>query len=261
MAGDWVPVRTDLASTREVLEIAAATGLDRFHVSGLLVAFWSWFQSQSESGHLSLKSPDKILPQVVGGSREFWKAVEKTGWIYQDSDGFGIPNPDRWNGTTTKARLGEVLRKRIHRAKKKAETPAAIVPDLSGHPPEVIGTCPTPQNTEDSIQKDNILPAAPPKTKEKPKRQPDPMFEALAEVCRIDWHLCTEDQRGELNQSVGILRGEGHTPAEITVFGRWWYQGDWRGKKGQAPTPSQVRDTWQNAFVTAGTKRKAVIPG
>lgn len=92
-------------------------------------------------------------------------------------------------------------------------------------------------------------------------RQRDLLFEAVAEVCRVDWNLCTNKQRGELNQTVGILREQGHTPAEVQVFARWWAAVDWRGKKGQAPTPSQVRENWQNAFVTATTKRKAVIPG
>jgi len=85
----------------------------------------------------------------------------------------------------------------------------------------------------------------------KPEDQPrtrDELFESLASLCRIDWKLCTVEQRGALNQTVGILRKEGHTAIEVQQVGEWWWKSDWRGKQGQAPTPSQVREVWMQAF-------------
>lgn len=79
----------------------------------------------------------------------------------------------------------------------------------------------------------------------------DELFESLASLCRIDWKLCTGEQRGALNQTVGMLRKAGHTPEAVTRVGEWWWKSDWRGKQGQAPTPSQVREVWMQAFEAA----------
>jgi len=80
-------------------------------------------------------------------------------------------------------------------------------------------------------------------------KRKDELFESVASLCRIDWKLCTAEQRGALNQTCGILRKEGHTPEEVRQFGQWWWKSDWRGRQGQAPTPSQIREMWQQAFI------------
>jgi uncharacterized protein YdaU (DUF1376 family) len=80
------------------------------------------------------------------------------------------------------------------------------------------------------------------------ERQPDPLFESLASLCRINWKVCTDAQRGALNQTCGILRKQGHTAEEVESVGQWWWRTDWRGKQGQAPTPAQIRDVWEQAM-------------
>lgn len=69
-------------------------------------------------------------------------------------------------------------------------------------------------------------------------------FGALAEVCHIDLQTITQKLRGMLNQTDKILRKAGTTPKHIEAFGDWWYKSDWRGKRGEAPRPEQVRDEW-----------------
>jgi uncharacterized protein YdaU (DUF1376 family) len=81
------------------------------------------------------------------------------------------------------------------------------------------------------------------------KEKRDELFESLASVCRIDWKLCTAEQRGALNQTLGILRKEGHTALEVRQVGEWWFASDWRGRQGQAPRPDQIREVWQQAFM------------
>lgn len=72
------------------------------------------------------------------------------------------------------------------------------------------------------------------------------MFGALAKVCKINWKVATNDQKGELNQSERILRVEVEAvPEDLPEFEKWWYKHDWRGKGGSPPTPSQVREVWQ----------------
>lgn len=87
---------------------------------------------------------------------------------------------------------------------------------------------------------------SPPKPKRsKPK---DDLFESLASLCGIDWKVCTEAQRGALNQTCGVLRKAGHTAEQVGQVGQWWWKQDWRGKRGQAPTPAQVREVWRQAL-------------
>lgn len=70
-------------------------------------------------------------------------------------------------------------------------------------------------------------------------------FGALAKTCSIDWRGCTDKVRGQLNQSAGILLNKlGATPEEILAFREWWDRYDFRGQKGDAPRPHQVRDCW-----------------
>ena len=72
------------------------------------------------------------------------------------------------------------------------------------------------------------------------------MFTALAKACKIDYRIATEQQRGELNQTEKMLRTKARaSPNDLPEFEKWWYDHDWRGKKGDAPRPTQVREEWQ----------------
>lgn len=86
-------------------------------------------------------------------------------------------------------------------------------------------------------------------TAEAPTKSPDLLFDSLSSLCRINPKLCTAEQRGALNQTCGILRRAGRTAEQVETVGRWWWKSDWRGKQGQAPTPVQVREVWDQAFV------------
>jgi hypothetical protein len=70
-------------------------------------------------------------------------------------------------------------------------------------------------------------------------------FMALAEVCSIMVDLASVNQKRQLGQSAKLLREKvGAQPEDIVRFRAWWDENDWRGKKGQAPTPAQVREEW-----------------
>lgn len=92
-----------------------------------------------------------------------------------------------------------------------------------------------------------------PKPRRKSQKKPEPtekqqasrsMFAALAEVCQIDLTVLTDAQRGALNQSERKLRSAGASPDDVGEFAEWWPICDWRGQRGQAPRPHQVRETW-----------------
>lgn len=70
-------------------------------------------------------------------------------------------------------------------------------------------------------------------------------FVALAKVCQIDLGLASKTQKQQLGQSAKLLHEKAEaTPEQIDNFGTWWFSEDWRGKKGQPPTPVQVRESW-----------------
>ena len=76
-------------------------------------------------------------------------------------------------------------------------------------------------------------------------------FVALAECCSILLTVATANQKRQLGQSSKLLKKTEATPEQITLFREWWDVEDWRGKKGQAPTPAQVRAEW-GRFLESG---------
>lgn len=63
-----------------------------------------------------------------------------------------------------------------------------------------------------------------------------PMMVALADVCK----RVLKDNTPMIGRYAKQLIKSGYTPEDITYFLNWWKRNDWRGKKGQAPTPAQV---------------------
>jgi len=87
----------------------------------------------------------------------------------------------------------------------------------------------------------------PPPKEPKPPTPAQEMFTAVAELCKIDLTLVTKQDRGKLNQVAKRLRETGKTPTHIAQFARYWYAADWRGQKGQAPTPHDIPSNWGRA--------------
>jgi len=85
-------------------------------------------------------------------------------------------------------------------------------------------------------------------TTEKDLTPPQEMFEALAEVCCIDWKVAPREGgrgTGAVNHTGKVLREQGIKPAEVYDFGLWWTANDWRGKQNQPPAPAEVQSEWQ----------------
>lgn len=70
------------------------------------------------------------------------------------------------------------------------------------------------------------------------------MLAALTDVCQIDVALVTEEQQGLLIDTAYRLLEAGKKPDSIAGFGAWWFANDWRGRRGQPPTPLQLREAW-----------------
>lgn len=66
------------------------------------------------------------------------------------------------------------------------------------------------------------------------------LAQALGEVCRMDF----EKNKGRLLREAKLLHESAEILRQYYGSGSWWYQHDWRGKKGEKPTPATIRETW-----------------
>lgn len=98
-------------------------------------------------------------------------------------------------------------------------------------------------------------------TRENKEPVPEIVITTLADVCKIDRAVATKTQRDQLYQSAGILARAGakqdQAPEQIAeaieyVAGYFRHK-DWRGKKGQSPTPAVIREMWREAIDARAT--------
>lgn len=80
------------------------------------------------------------------------------------------------------------------------------------------------------------------------QKQHQAMVAALADLCEMALSAITDRDRGRMNQAARVLRDLGANPEDIARFREYWYAADWRGKKGYAPRPAQVRSEWGRAM-------------
>lgn len=119
MAGDWIPMRLDLAEDPAVLEMVELTGLDEFGVVGRLHAIWSWVSRQC-NGDVTLGALPHALARVTRVELQFIDALQQVGWLeVLEVDGrpaIRIPNYDRWLSQGAKTRQLTSRRVARHRA-------------------------------------------------------------------------------------------------------------------------------------------------
>lgn len=114
MAGDWIKVRTDLATSPKVVRMASALNADRFRTVGALHAVWCLFDAHSEDGHLegySVSTVDELI-----GYPGFSSAMVAVGWLIETATGLELPRFEDHNGASAKRRAMEADRKRTARA-------------------------------------------------------------------------------------------------------------------------------------------------
>lgn len=102
MAGDWIPMRTDLAEDPAVIGIADATGLDEGGVVGRLHRLWSWASWHTEDGDVKGVTFAWVNRHVQ--SDGFAEAMEKVGWLVSTKNGVRFPRFDEWNSQSAKKR-------------------------------------------------------------------------------------------------------------------------------------------------------------
>lgn len=116
-----------------------------------------------------------------------------------------------------------------------------------------------------STTQNGLLPKSFPKSSPKYSDQ-ELIFGYLAKICKIDLELMSRGQEKLLGRESEKFREAGIEPEEIEQFGEWWYKKDWRGKRGQSPTLSQVSECWGQFRETKNTgqqpkeKKKVIDP-
>jgi len=116
MAGDWIPVRTNLRNDPAVIALAERLGMDEDHVVGKLVKLWSWANEQTEDGN-ALGVTEKWLERYIGVTG-FAEALSEVGWLSMTNGSIVIPKFDRYNAQSSKRRLLTAKRVAEHRAQK-----------------------------------------------------------------------------------------------------------------------------------------------
>jgi hypothetical protein len=84
-----------------------------------------------------------------------------------------------------------------------------------------------------------LRPAPKPKDAPPKERPRDLLFEAVCEVCLIDWHHLTERERGKYNAAVGQIRGAGGTPDAVPI-----HAANYRAQFSTPLTPMALAGNW-----------------
>jgi hypothetical protein len=128
MAGDWIKMRTDLATDPAVFRISTITKLDRFAVVGRLHTFWVWVEQNTVDGRVDAVST-QVVDEIVGQTG-FADAMEVVGWIKIEHDTITVPHFDRHMGEGWKQRIAKNSRQKRWRDGKKdvdvSETPERL---------------------------------------------------------------------------------------------------------------------------------------
>jgi hypothetical protein len=115
MAGDWIPMRCDLADDPAVIAIAAFTDLDIDSVVGKLHRLWAWANRQTTDGNARGVTEKWIDAKV--GQNGFALAMQNSGWLKVTKSGVQFPSFDSWNSQGAKQRQLTARRVAAHKAK------------------------------------------------------------------------------------------------------------------------------------------------
>mgnify|MGYP005688408497 FL=1 len=110
-------MRTNLGNLTEVDNMSDILETDTPTVIGLLFLFWSYADDNSADGELTV-SGKAIDRRTAPG---FSDALRKVGWLAGRDGSLTLPNFNRHNGSSAKARALEAEAKRLRRAAKETE--------------------------------------------------------------------------------------------------------------------------------------------
>ena len=117
MAGEWISIDCCIATKPEILELIGETGEPAAVIVGRLTLFWAWASLNSGDG--TVKGNAATLKAVAGGEEQFWRAVQRCGWI---SFGDGVIEIHGWDDRFSKAAKSRLLaRRRLQKHRENAK--------------------------------------------------------------------------------------------------------------------------------------------
>jgi hypothetical protein len=120
MAGDWLKFEAATPDKAETLAITAAMGWDDVDLTvGKLFRVWRWFDQQTTDGNA--RSVTSALLDRIAGAPGFARAMQDAGWLIISDSGLILPNFERHNGKTAKARALSAIRTGKSKAKSNGE--------------------------------------------------------------------------------------------------------------------------------------------
>jgi hypothetical protein len=136
MAGDWIKVERTTPDKPEVVKLAEILHMDDpDFVLGKLWRFWAWADANTQDGILKTKYAHIDRVVYCPG---FARGLVSVGWLQGREGALVIPNFDRHNGNSSKARALEAEAKRIRRSlKDQSDNVSDMASDKSPTP------CPT----------------------------------------------------------------------------------------------------------------------
>lgn len=122
MAGDWIKIESVTPDKPEVVAMAATLGIDQDAVFGKLIRIWIWADQQSLNGH-ALSVTETFIDRLVCHAG-FASVMRKHGWLEGENGSISLPNFERHNGETAKARA--LAAKRQHAKRSRAQRDKSV---------------------------------------------------------------------------------------------------------------------------------------
>ena len=246
MAGDWIKMRTDLATSPKVVRLSSALKADRFRVVGGLHSAWSLFDAHSADGQLIGYTPS-VLDELIGWPG-FADAMIAIQWLEFDGENLILPRFEDHNGASAKRRAQDKNRKNVARKSGNLSAPEA---DEKRTREEKRRE----EKEEDPAPADADAPPADPKPK-RPKRA-EVTLTAFSEQCREAGQevIPGDDPVFTYAETVGL-------PTEYVALAWAWFKGrygsggDSAGKRyadWRAAFRNAVKGNWPKYWAVAPT--------
>jgi len=155
MAGDWLKFEINTPEKREVLAMTVELGYDDPDLTvGKLLRVWRWFDQHTVNGN-ALNVTPALFDRLIGVTG-ITNSMVNVGWLIVNEAGLTLPNFERHNGKTAKARVLTAVRVANHKDREKSNAPIVS----SALPREVkrskdINTI-TPDGVSESVFQDFI---------------------------------------------------------------------------------------------------------
>lgn len=164
MAGDWLKMEICLPHKPEILAMSAKTGMEPDLIVGKCFRLWAWFDQHTENGNAAGVTLVTLSYAIGNGEANvmFLDALKSVGWVIEDESGVSLPNFDRHNGETAKARA--LTAKRVAKHKAKSNVDGNATGNAKGNASSVNSPLPREEKRREEVTVANATGGEPPKS-------------------------------------------------------------------------------------------------